>query len=67
MKLKTATLLALIGSCISAFNAFMYLLLRADIIGYDVYDSMIGFLQILAFLAPISFINFFYVLYKNQK
>ena len=66
MKLKTATLLGLIGAIISICCTFFYVLLNFGV-GYELFHKINWLFQICNLFSGISLAIFFFTLYKNQK
>ena len=65
MKIKTATLLGLIGAIVSILITCFYLLLNAQVFTYTPAISVCT--NILTIFSSGTLAFFFYVLYKNQK
>ena len=65
MKIKTATLLGMIGAIVSICVTLFYLLLNSDVIEYAPAISIIT--NIISIFSSSTLVIFFYTLYKNQK
>ncbi|GAA0124623.1 hypothetical protein UT300019_05250 [Clostridium sp. CTA-19] len=65
MKLKNATLLAIIGLILSAISPLYYFFISLEIIDYiELIGKTLNFLQL---ASTICVLVFFIVLYSNQK
>ncbi len=69
MKLKTATLIGLIGAIFSIFVTMFYLFLNMGVINIEMesYSSILPFMQVITVCSNITLVVFFFTLYKNQK
>lgn len=67
MKLKTTTLLALIGAVLSVCSSLFYFMVNRHLISYEVFDSIGWFFQLTNLYSSCAIFLFFYTLYKNQK
>lgn len=65
MKIKTATLLGMIGAILSICITFFFMLLNAGVFDYAPVMSIIG--NIISIISSGTMVLFFYTLYKNQK
>lgn len=65
MKLKTATLLGMIGAILSVCLSLFYLLLNSAVINWSPAISIVA--NILSIVSNGTLALFFYTLYKNQK
>lgn len=65
MKIKTATLLGMIGAIVSICVTLFYLLLNSGVIDYAPAISIVT--NIISIFSSGTLVVFFYTLYKNQK
>lgn len=65
MKLKTVTLLALIGAVVSICLTLSYTLMNTGVFTWSLTFSVIS--NLLALFSNVTIALFFYTLYKNQK
>lgn len=65
MKLKTATLLGMIGAILSLCVGFMYFLLNTHVVEPSHTIILLG--NVLTIVSGATSALFFYTLYKNQK
>lgn len=65
MKMKTATLLGMIGAVVCTFINLFYVLLNLEIIHYDSNMAIATNLMVLFTWGTLAI--FFYTLYENQK
>lgn len=68
MKLKTATLIALISVCVLVLTSLISVCIQLGSFGYS--DGIVTWYKIsgvLGFISWIGIANFFFSLYKNQK
>ena len=65
MKIKTATLLGMIGAIVSICVTLFYLLVNSGIVEYVPAISIVT--NIISIFTSGTLVIFFYTLYKNQK
>jgi hypothetical protein len=67
MKLKTATLLAILGSSAFALSYLVDYLLRKSSVSSEFYYSIAPFIEVVNITGRFLIVPFFISLYKNQK
>lgn len=67
MKLKTATLLALIGVILGMCLVFFNFLVDLDVVDYKLYEKLRWPFRFISFFYDAGLIIFLYTLYKKQK
>ena len=67
MKLKQATLCAIIGMVIQIINTTLWTLVNFDIVGYNVIAPYSRYVNLIGFIGYILVLPFFITLYKSQK
>ena len=65
MKLKTATLLGMIGAICSLCLSIYYLLLNCEVLEWN--RAFSSFSNVIGIVSEITLVLFFYTLYNKQK
>ena len=67
MKIKTATLLGMIGAIISFIIPIFYFLINAGLFSFNRFTPISQIINLLNFFSRLTIFLFFYTLYKNQN